>query len=114
MLKPIQNPGFELGLDKNLLGEEVQNYIRENINKEKVNKFVNEYLNNVSIGLANLITIFEPEAICFGGSFSYYTDIFIPILEEKIKDNLFNKDTKVKLVRAKLKNDAGIIGASLL
>ena len=25
----------ELGLDKNLLGEEVQNYIRENINKEK-------------------------------------------------------------------------------
>ena len=151
MLKPIQNPGFELGhmvidkngikcncgkngcyetfasmkrfkaraieelgLDKNLLGEEVQNYIRENINKEKINKFVNEYLNNVSIGLANLITIFEPEAICFGGSFSYYTDIFIPILEEKIKDNLFNKDTKVKLVRAKLKNDAGIIGASLL
>ena len=102
----------ELNLEANTEAEEVQNYIRKNIEKEKVKKFVDEYLENVSIGIANIINIFEPEAIAFGGSFSYYEDIFLPILDEKLKDKIFNKDTKVRLLPAKLKNDAGIIGAT--
>ena len=92
--------------------EEVQKYIRENINKKIVKDFVDEYLTNVSIGLANIINIFDPQAISFGGSFSYYCDVFLPILDEKIKKLKFNKDTKVDLITAKLKNDAGIIGAT--
>ncbi len=92
--------------------EEVQKYIRENINKKNVKDFVDEYLTNVSIGLSNIINIFEPQAISFGGSFSYYCDIFLPILKEKIEKLKFNKDTKVDLITAKLKNDAGIIGAT--
>ena len=92
--------------------EEVQKYIRENINKKNVKEFVDEYLTNVSIGLANIINIFEPQAISFGGSFSYYCDIFLPILSEKLEKLKFNKDTKVNLITAKLKNDAGIIGAT--
>lgn len=92
--------------------EEVQMYIRKNINKKNVKEFVDEYLTNVSIGLANIINIFEPQAISFGGSFSYYCDIFLPILSEKLEKLKFNKDTKVDLITAKLKNDAGIIGAT--
>lgn len=92
--------------------EEVQRFIRENINKKNVHEFVEEYLENVSVGLSNLITIFEPQAISFGGSFSYYCDIFLPILKEKLEKLKFNKDTKTDLVTAKLKNDAGIIGAT--
>ena len=104
----------EFNLAKDIQSEELQNYIRTNINKRNVSKFVNEYLENVAIGISNLINIFEPEAICFGGSFSYYEDVFLEILNEKIKKYLFNKTTKVKLVSAKLKNDAGIIGAAQL
>lgn len=92
--------------------EEVQRFIRENINKKNVHEFVEEYLENVSVGLSNLITIFEPQAISFGGSFSYYCDIFLPILKEKLEKLKFNKDTKTDLITAKLKNDAGIIGAT--
>lgn len=92
--------------------EEVQRFIRENINKKNVHEFVEEYLENVSVGLSNLITIFEPQAISFGGSFSYYCDIFLPILKEKLENLKFNKDTKTDLITAKLKNDAGIIGAT--
>ena len=92
--------------------EEVQRFIRENIEKKKVREFVYDYLDNVSIGLSNIINIFEPQAISFGGSFSYYCDIFIPILNEKLDKLKFNKDTKTELVIAKLKNDAGIIGAT--
>lgn len=101
---------FDMNLETE--AEEVQMYIRENINKKNVKEFVDEYLNNVSIGLANIINIFDPQAISFGGSFSYYCDIFLPILNEKIEKLKFNKDTKVDLITAKLKNDAGIIGAT--
>lgn len=101
-----------LKLNEDMEGEEVQNYIRNNINKSNVAKFVDEYLENVSIGVSNIINIFELEAIAFGGSFSYYSDIFLPILEKKVKEKTFNKDTKFKLISAKLKNDAGIIGAT--
>ena len=99
-------------MSDNTEAEEVQMYIRENINKKNVKEFIEEYLTNVSIGLANIINIFEPQAISFGGSFSYYCDIFLPTLNEKLDKLKFNKDTKVDLVTAKLKNDAGIIGAT--
>ena len=105
----------ELKLDNNLQSEEVQAYIRENINKnKKVEKLVDEYINNVAIGISNIINIFEPEAISFGGSFSYYEDIFLERLSKKLNEYIFNKDSKVKLISAKLKNDAGIIGAAEL
>lgn len=102
----------EFKLKKDVEAEEVQCYIRENIHKEKVNKFINDYLENVSIGISNIVNIFEPQAICFGGSFSYYEDIFLPILNDKLKSYIFNKDSKFKLLPAKLRNDAGIIGAA--
>lgn len=102
----------ELLLPKDIQSEELQNYIRKNIKKQNVSKYVNKYIDIVSIGVSNIINIFEPEAICFGGSFSYYSDIFLPIMAEKLKPLIFNKDTKIKLTSAKLKNDAGIIGAT--
>ena len=42
------------------------------------------------IGIGNLIDIFEPEAICLGGSFSHYE--VNPILDRLI-DKLSEKDT---------------------
>lgn len=102
----------ELKLPKDVQSEELQEFIRKNIEKEDVHKYVDNYLENVAIGLANLINIFEPQAICFGGSFSYYQDVFLPILKPKLKKYVFNKGEKIDLIPAKLRNDAGIIGAS--
>lgn len=104
----------EFKLSKDIESEEIQKYIRSNLKNEKVNKFVDKYLEDVNIGICNIIKIFEPEAICFGGSFSYYGDIFLPILENKIDNELSNWGKKTKLVVAKLQNDAGIIGATLI
>lgn len=104
----------EFKLPKDIESEEIQKYIRNNLKNEKVNKFVDKYLEDVNIGICNIIKIFEPEAICFGGSFSYYGDIFLPILENKIDNELSNWGKRTKLVVAKLQNDAGIIGATLI
>lgn len=107
-----KNAVEKLGLSPNTKSEEVQQYIRKNIEKAEVKKFVDNYIENLAVGISNIINIFEPEAICFGGSFSYYDDIFLPILEDKIKKYQFNKEENIRFVLSKLKNDAGIIGAT--
>ena len=109
-----QNAIKILNLESDCISEEVQNYIRNNIEKPAVKKYVEEYLENIAIGLSNIINIFEPEAIAFGGSFSYYSDIFLPMIKEKIKKYRFNKSNKIELLEAKLKNDAGIIGSVII
>lgn len=80
---------------------------------EKSNKILDEYIKNLSIGLTNLINIFEPEVISIGGSFSYYEQVFLGKLQNEItKENAtFNNRNDIKILMAELKNDAGIIGA---
>lgn len=81
--------------------------------QKEVNNIINEYIEYLSIGITNLINIFEPDAICIGGSFSYYQPIFIERLKDKLKSNFKNRSIPEILV-AKYENDAGIIGASML
>lgn len=81
--------------------------------EEEVNNIIEEYIQNLSIGLINLINIFEPDAISIGGSFSYYAPIFMDKLKEKVKQ--YFKDREIPdILIAKYENDAGIIGASML
>lgn len=80
--------------------------------EEEVNKIIDEYLENLSLGLSNLINIFEPDAICIGGSFSHYESIFIEKLMIKIKQYFPDREIPAILV-TKAANDAGIIGATL-
>ena len=95
-------------------------YLREELlikdNKE-VQEEVESFLNYLKIGLGNLIDMFEPEAICLGGSFAYYEGN--PILDRLI-DKLHEPDCKFSvaevpdIVVASYKNDAGIIGATIM
>ena len=111
-MKKFKNSAIKkLNLKKNIESDELQKYLRKEINSDKVKQFIDEYIDNLSIGISNIINIFEPEAICFGGSFSYYEDIFLPRLKVNLKKYVFNKDSKYDLICAELKNDAGIIGA---
>lgn len=97
---------------ENLSGKEVEQILSDNKNIEKTEKIIDEYLENLSEGLANLINIFEPETISIGGSFVYFKDILLEKLIKKLAEGnrLFNNQVP-KIVMAKLKNDAGIIGA---
>ena len=88
--------------------------IIETKEKEKeVNQIIEEYTDYVSVGLISLINIFEPDAICIGGSFAYYAPIFMDKIKQKIKKRFPNREIPDLLI-AKYENDAGIIGASML
>ena len=69
----------------------------------------------MSIGISNLVNIFEPEAIGIGGSFVFYEEIFLERLKKKIIEDklLFNERKEIIIQTAILDNDAGIIGATL-
>ena len=98
---------------ENLTGIEVKNLLTDKINNIKSEKIINEYIENLSLGLANLINIFEPETISIGGSFVHYKDLMLDKLTKKLneKNMVFNNIGAPKIVMAKLKNDAGIIGS---
>lgn len=97
-------------------GKKIKEFMLKNKENEKLNKILDEYIGNLSLGIANLINIFEPEAILIGGSFAYYKEILLEKLENKLleKTELYNKEDIPKIVIAELKNDAGIIGAAMI
>ena len=87
--------------------------IKSKEKQEDVNNIIEEHTNYLSIGISNLIHIFEPDAICIGGSFTYYATLFMDKLKEKIQNNFKNR-TIPDIITAKFENDAGVIGASML
>lgn len=99
-----------LGLDERIRGEELVTIIRNNKpynkNYELIEAVIEEYIENLSVGIINLIEIFEPEVIGLGGSFVHFEDVLLHRLKEKI-------DRDVIIQTAVLGNDAGIIGATL-
>lgn len=108
-LKDTIRESYKLGND--IHSQELMNII---LNRSQLsNKILEEYLENLKIGIANLIDIFEPEVISIGGSFAYYGNIFVEPLKQKLcEDNsTFNGRKDIIIKVAELKNDAGIVGA---
>lgn len=104
-----------LNLDKNITSYELLKFIENNKENGELNKIINNYIDNLTLGIENIINIFEPEAICIGGSFVFFKEILLERLKNKLKENnaTFNNETIPDIVCATLKNDAGLIGAIL-
>ncbi len=83
---------------------------------ETAKNVVDEYIKYVSVGVINLINIFQPEIFIIGGGISNEKETLINLIQpyvDKEDYSRYNKD-RAKLVIATLKNDAGIIGAAML
>lgn len=113
-MKALKNNLREtLGVDEKTRGQELLDYLRKNHDDEKINSIIKEYIEYLSMGISNLINIFEPEAVSIGGSFVYFSDVLLEKLKNNIQKNnlLFNSRDELIIVPAALGNDAGIIGA---
>ena len=107
----------ELDLDERTRGQEIFDIIRnnnsENPNYERIEKTVNEFIENLAIGISNLVNVFEPEAIGIGGSFVYFEEVLLNRLKTRILEEnlLFNERNTINIETAILGNESGIIGA---
>jgi len=69
--------------------------------------------NYLGIGLANLVNIFNPELIVIGGGLSKMGNMLLNPAEKVIKERAFRLPAQtVRIVRARLGSNAGIIGAA--
>ena len=109
----------ELGLEEKTSGKELmailKNTTKESKDYAKIEKVRKQYIRDLSVGITNLVNIFEPEAIGIGGSFVYFSEALLDDIKELIiKENmLFNSRKEINIQTAVLGNEAGIIGAIL-
>jgi glucokinase len=69
---------------------------------------------NLGTGLVNLVNIFNPEMIVIGGGISNFGEHLLGPARDIVKERAFPFPAKmVKIVKAKLGEDAGIIGAEV-
>ena len=87
--------------------------IIENLSTTKAKEWKAEFLENFAIGLANVINILDPDVVVLGGGLSN-----IPFLYDEGKNlvykNIFSDLADTPILKNKLGDSAGVIGASLL
>lgn len=79
---------------------------------EDIRAIVESWIDDISTGLVSLIHIFNPQIILIGGAVSEQKELFIDKVSKKVKEKImpnFAKDLEIE--GAKLKNDAGVVGA---
>ena len=105
----------KLNLEQEINGKQLLEILRKEEMKEVIEPILYEYIEYLSIGVADLINIFEPEAIALGGSITYYDTLILDRLKDNIrkKGYIYNAEIFPKILMAKLKNDAGMIGATI-
>jgi len=80
---------------------------------------VDEYIKYLAAGVANIISIFQPEIFVIGGGVSNEGEnLLVPLRKAAEKEKYAGTDSPLfkdcKIVKATLGNDAGIVGAALL
>jgi glucokinase len=88
-----------------------QIFEKENIEKPEIRSEIDKWIDEIIVGLVNIIYIFNPSMIVLGGGIMN-EDYIIELIDRKIYTRLMDNFKNVKIVRPKLGNDAGMIGAA--
>ena len=77
---------------------------------------VDEYIKYLSVGLVDMVNIFQPDILCIGGGICNEGETLLAPVRKYIEEQQYamNSTKKTKICKAQLGNDAGIIGAALL
>lgn len=73
------------------------------------------YVYHLTVGLVNLINLYDPEVIALGGGVSHAGDFLLDKVRALLPEMIFFKSMPhARIELARLGNDAGIIGAAML
>ena len=76
---------------------------------------INDFIDNLAYGISNVINIFQPSVLCIGGGISAQGETLMAPLRDRVSRLSFGRNKiRTKLMVARFKNDAGIIGAAML
>ncbi len=77
---------------------------------------VDTYIGYIATGTTNVINIFQPDILCFGGGICNEGDTLLIPLKERVAKDVYSRDQEkqTEITVATLGNDAGIIGAALV
>lgn len=89
--------------------------IFEKLNKgnKELEQILHSWVNEVAVGLASFIHIFNPAAIIVGGGVMEQDDL-VRLVEVRTKSLIMESFSHVKIIKASLGNKAGVLGAASL
>ena len=77
------------------------------------NKIFNDFINNLSIGLTNIIHAYSPDILILGGGIMNSSEIILPKLKKKVDKMAFTYPKgRCKIFSSKLGNHAPLLGAT--
>jgi len=80
-------------------------------NNETVHEILNDFVNDLSIGIVNIIHAFNPELIVIGGGVTNSIHLFLPTLTELVHERAWTfPRKKVQIKAASLGNKAAALG----
>lgn len=75
---------------------------------------VDEYVSYLATGTANLINIFQPSVLAFGGGVANEKEALLAPLRVLVEEQTYTTGERTEIKSAVLGNDAGIVGAAAL
>lgn len=82
-------------------------------NDDKAVKVIEKWIDNISIGIANIIAVVDPETIVIGGAVLIYNKYLLPQIIECVGRKVADP-AMVNIRIAQIGDNAGLIGAAML
>lgn len=97
-----------------LSSKEILDLLQDTKNLEKVEDIIKNYIEYLSIGIANFAKLCSADTVVIGGSFVYFKDVLFCRLQDEL-DRIIPKGERenIQIKLATLGNDAGIIGSTI-
>ncbi len=107
-----------LNIYRDIVGEAVtldEIFARVTSGETAAQQALDRYAEYVAVGIRNILLIQDPHYLILGGALSRFEEAFLPLLRDKIfSGHAILRQEDVQIVCASLKEDAAILGASLL
>ena len=88
---------------------------KASLNEDIAQEIVDETCHYLGAGIASISNIIDPEVVIIGGGVAEAGDDFIQKIENSVKQYSIKEITQnLKVVKAQMGNDAGIVGAIML